>query len=114
MLATETAEPLVLNVSSMNCAPDWGKSTIESDAVNRFVKLSVVLMNGWLARKTTLLSLALFTRINRVVDDVGLYFTTMVKMYNSSSESNSIVNAGMVRVSEDTLVPLTLAVGTIP
>jgi hypothetical protein len=91
-----------------------GKSTIENDAVNRFVKLSVVLMNGWLARKTTLLSLALFTRINRVVDDVGLYFTVIVKMYNSSSESNSIVNAGIVSVSEDTLDPSTFAVGTIP
>jgi hypothetical protein len=98
----------------MNCAPDWGKSTIENDEVNRFVKLSVVLMNGWLARKTTLLSLALFTRINRVVDDDGLYFTVIVKMYNSSSESNSIVNAGIVRVSEDTLDPSTFAVGIIP
>jgi hypothetical protein len=52
-----------------------GKSTIENDAVNRFVKLSVVLMNGWLARKTTLLSLALLTRINKVVDDEGLYLS---------------------------------------
>jgi hypothetical protein len=91
-----------------------GKSTIENDSVNRFVLSSEVLMNGWLARKTTLLSLALLTRINRVVDDDGLYFTAMVKMYNSSSESNSIVNAGIVSVSEDTLVPLTLAVGIIP